>query len=379
MVSDRTRASNSRFITMTKVRYAVVGLGHIAQVAVLPAFAHAENSELAALITSHPDDKRQIAAKYGVPAYAYAAFEQALEEQQVDAAFIALPNTLHREYSERAAAMGVHVLCEKPMATTEEDCLAMMRACSEARVQLMIAYRLHFTDAHLRAIDLAKDGSLGDLRYFNSLFAMQVADDNIRIQRRTGGGTVHDIGIYCINAARHLFQSEPVQVLALTASADDERFKEVEEMTSVMLRFPGDRLATFTCSFGSADRDQFDLIGTKGTLHMEPAYNYEGDLQWVLKRGAEMDARVFPAGDQFAGEIIYFSKCIADGRKPEPSGEEGLADVRIINAIYESARTGELLTMEPIRKDRRPTRSQEIKRPPVEQQVPVGASSPSQE
>lgn len=363
----------------SKIRYAVVGLGHIAQVAILPAFAHAENSQLAVLFTGDPDEKRSLGEKYGVPVHAYAEFETALKDLQVDAVFIALPNTLHREYTERAAALGVHVLCEKPLATTEEDCLAMIRACADARVHLMTAYRLHFTDAHVRAIQMAKDGELGRLRYFSSLFTMQVAADNIRVRTEAGGGPLFDIGIYCINAARYFFQGEPLQVMTATATSDDPRFTEVEEMASVILRFPDECLASFTCSFGSADMDQLDLIGTKGSLHMEPAYGYTDDLKWVVKCGARTDAKTFAAGDQFAGELIYFSNCIREGREPEPSGDEGLADVRIINAILDSARTGKPVDLKPILKEDRPDQSQEIKRPPVEAPEIVGAGSPHQE
>ena len=117
-----------------KVRYAVVGLGHIAQVAVLPAFAHAKNSELAALITGDPKKQQKLSRIYGVPAFHYDGFEQAVEEQEIEAVYIALPNTQHRPFTERAARAGVHVLCEKPMATSEKDCQAMIAACDEAGV-----------------------------------------------------------------------------------------------------------------------------------------------------------------------------------------------------------------------------------------------------
>lgn len=364
---------------MKKIRYAVAGLGHIAQVAILPAFAHAENSELAALITGDVEKARQLSDKYDAPAFAYDDYERALRERGVDAVFIALPNTQHREYTERAAVAGVHVLCEKPMATTEADCRAMLDACARAEVRLMIAYRLHFTDAHVRAVELAKDGKLGELRYFNSLFAMQVADDNIRVSREDGGGPLFDIGIYCINAARYLFQDEPREVLATLATSDDERFDEVEEMAGVTMRFPGECLASFTCSFGSTDMDQLDLVGTEGVLHIEPAYEYVGELKWRLKRGEKTEEKTFPAGDQFAAELIYFSACIREGREPEPSGREGMADVRIINAIYESARTGQPVPVSPLRGDERPGEEQEIKRPPVQKPETVGTQSPHQD
>lgn len=359
----------------SRIRYAVIGLGHIAQNAVLPAFQNTRNSELAALITGEREKAEELAKKYGVPAYGYDRFETALSDEAVDAVFICLPNTMHREYTERAAALGRHVLCEKPMATTETDCKAMIEACAHADVRLMIAYRLHFTDAHLRAIALAEEGGLGELRYFNSLFAMQVAGGNIRVRAETGGGPLHDIGIYCLNASRYLFQSEPLEVLAASSIGRDERFQEVEEMAAAILRYPGDRFATFTCSFGSADMDQLDLVGTKGALHMEPAYEYQGELKWRLTRDGKMEGVTFPAGDQFAGEIIYFSGCILDGRQPEPSGLEGLADVRIIHAIEEAARTGRRVTISPIEKPHA-SEEQEIKRPPVKKPETVGVSSP---
>lgn len=364
---------------MKKIRYAVVGLGHIAQVAILPAFAHAENSELAALITGDVEKARELSDRYEAPAFAYGDYERALREAAVDAVFIALPNTQHREYTERAASMGVHVLCEKPMATTEADCQAMIDACARAEVRLMIAYRLHFTDAHVQAVKLARDGRLGELRYFNSLFAMQVADDNIRVSRDDGGGPLFDIGIYCINAARYLFRDEPREVMATLATGDDERFDEVEEMASVTMRFPGERLASFTCSFGSTDMDQLDVVGTEGALHIEPAYEYVGELKWKLKCGDKTDEKTFPAGDQCAAELIYFSDCIANGRQPEPSGREGLADVQIIRSIYESARIGQPVAVPAIPEDERPDEEQEIKRPPVEKPETVGTSSPHQD
>ncbi len=360
-----------------KVRYAVVGLGHIAQVAVLPAFQHAKNCQLAALITGEPRKARALSRKYQAPAHDYDRFEEALAQEEIEAVFIALPNTMHREFTERAARAGVHVLCEKPMATTEKDCRAMSDVCRKNEVRLMIGYRLHFTDAHLRAIELAKRGKLGELRYFHSLFAMQVRAKNIRVCSETGGGTLYDIGIYCLNAARYLFQAEPTEVLAATAAAKgDRRFAEVEEMASAILRFPDDRLATFTCSFGSADMDRLDLVGTKGALHMEPAYEYVGALEWELKSGDKTKKKTFKAGDQFAGELMYFSQCIRDGREPEPSGEEGLADVRIVNAIYESARTGKSVKVTPLRKDQRPGKGQEIKRPPVRKPKTVASKAP---
>jgi len=358
-----------------KIRYAVVGLGHIAQTAVLPAFEHAKNSELAALVTGHLEKDHKLSDHYEVKAYTYDDLEDALDEQKIDAVYIATPNMHHREHTERAARAGVHVLCEKPMATTQEDCEAMIQAADENKVKLMIAYRLHFNDANLRAIEIGQSGDLGELRYFGSLFGLQVKEGNIRLRRELGGGTLFDIGIYCINAARYLFRDEPIEVTALTANNGEKRFAEIEEMTGAILRFSDERLAMFTCSFGSSDVAQYDLVGTRGRLRLDNAYEYRGEMKCMTTIGEKKSERTFKPGDQFAPELIYFSDCILDDRSPEPCGTEGLADVRVINALYESAEIGSVVRIEPVSKDRRPDKAMKIKRPPVEEPKLVEASS----
>jgi predicted dehydrogenase len=359
-----------------KIRYAVVGLGHIAQTAVLPAFAHTENSELAALVTGTPEKDRQLSDRYRVNAYNYDDMERAFEKEHIDAVYIATPNSLHREHTERAAQAGVHVLCEKPMAATESDCDAMIQATEENNVKLMIAYRLHFNDANLHAIRVAQSGEVGEPRYFGSLFGMQVKEGNIRTRRALGGGTLFDIGIYCINAARYLFRDEPVEVVGVTANNGEKHFTEIEEMAAAIMRFPGERLATFTCSFGSADIADYVLVGTKGHLRMENAYEYQDKIKCVTTIDGKTSEKIFPPGDQFAPELIYFSDCIIHDRTPEPSGKEGLADVRVINAIYHSAEIGRAVRIQPVLRKRRPHETMKIKRPPVKKTQMVEAGSP---
>jgi glucose-fructose oxidoreductase len=344
-----------------RIRYAVVGLGHLAQAVVLPAFANArKNSELGALITGDPNKARTLSRKYGVPAFDYLSFEQALREQEIDAVYIALPNHQHREYTERAARAGVHVLCEKPMANTEADCRAMISACNRARVKLMIAYRLHFNTAHLEAIKLVRSGKLGEVRFFSSIFGMNVKEGNIRTRRATGGGTLFDIGVYCINAARYLFEEQPVEAVSLTASkTDDARFAEIEEMASALLRFPGERLAQFTCSFGSASASELEVVGTKGSLRISRAFDYKGELRWLQNIGGKSKEKRFAPSDQFAPELLYFSDCILKDKAAEPDGFAGWADVRIINAIYKSAKSGRPVHIKPVLSQKRPIRKEQ--------------------
>lgn len=348
------------------IRYAVVGLGHIAQVAVLPAFAHAGNSELAALVSSDRGKLKALARRYGIEnAVSYEEFDDLCRRGAIDAAYIALPNHLHREYTEIAARAGVHVLCEKPMALTVRDAEAMIRACERGGVKLMIAYRLHFERANLEAIDLVESGRIGEPRYFSSDFSLDVKNDNIRIRKETGGGALWDLGIYCVNAARYLFRDEPIEAVAMTAARDDARFREVEEMLSAILRFPGERLAHFTCSLGAADLATYRVVGTKGDVILNPAYEYAIELEREVTVGGRKSHKKYEKRDQFAPELIHFSECILEGREPEPSGEEGLLDVCVIEALYRSARTRRPVTLDPRRKDVRPSLDQEIRRPPV--------------
>jgi predicted dehydrogenase len=362
------------------VRYAVVGLGHIAQVAVLPAFRSARNSELVAVVSGEAAKREKLRKKYHLEnVYSYNEYDRALSE--VDAVYLALPNHLHRDFAVRAAQAGVHVLCEKPMAVTEEECEAMIDAAEQGDVKLMVAYRLHFEAGNLEAIRLAETGKLGDLRFFTSEFAQQVTEHNVRVTESTerGGGPVYDMGVYCMNAARYLFRAEPTEVFALTARNGEKRFRKVEEMTSVVMRFPEERVATFTCSFGATDVSRYSLVGTKGQLVAEPAYEYAEAIKHRLTIGEKTKTRTFPKRDQFAAEIVYFSDCVLQDKNPEPSGLEGLADVRIVRAIYESAKTGKFVQLPELPDKKRPTMRQEIHRPAHEKPKTVRTKSPSGE
>jgi predicted dehydrogenase len=358
--------------------YAVVGCGHIAQHAVLPAFRHAkENSRLVAVVSGDAEKRRQLAKKYSkTRSYSYDDYEECIRSPDVDAVYIALPNHLHCDYTVRAAQAGKHILCEKPMAVTAADCRKMIDAARANNVRLMIAYRLHFEKANLKAIELAQSGELGDVRFFNSSFSMQVRENNVRSERDKGGGTLYDIGIYCINSARSIFRAEPTEVFAMTANNGDKRFTEIDEMTSAILRFPEERLATFTSSFGASGVSSYRIVGTKGNVVMDPAYEYAARLVQYVTVGGKQHKQVFAKRDQFAPEIIYFSQCLLEGKEPEPSGVEGLADVRIIEALHLSVKEGRAIRLEPLTKDDRPSRAQELYQPPVSETELVHAQSP---
>jgi len=350
------------------VRYAVVGLGHIAQAAVLPAFKHARrNSVLAALVSGEEKKLQQLGRRYGVKRLcSYDDVDELFASGEIDAVYIALPNDMHKEYTVRAARAGLHVLCEKPMAVTASECEEMIAATREANVKLMIAYRLHFERANLEAAKLARTGKLGDLRFFNSEFSMQVTDDNIRLNPPDkGGGPLYDIGIYCINAARYGLSADPVEVWATATRSSDPRFSEIDETVVATMRFKDERLANFVCSFGAADRSVYSITGTKGSITVDPAYEYAVGLSYTLRVGKREHNKKFGKSDQFAPELLYFSDCVLEDRIPEPSGEEGLVDVRIIEGMLKSIARGEPVRLEMRQRQQRPSMAQEIRSPPV--------------
>jgi len=361
------------------VRYAVVGLGKIAQTAVLPAFEHAKkNARLVALVSGTPKKLTKLSARYGVErTYSYDELDAALASGEFDAVYVCLPNHLHHDCAIRAARSGIHVLCEKPLAVNVRECEEMIETARAQGVLLMTAYRLHFERTNLDTMEAVRAGKIGEPRFISSVFSLQVKEGNVRLRHGDahGGGPLFDLGIYCINAARSIFRAEPIEVAALAARGADPRFDRCEEMISAVLRFPGERLATFTCSFGASAAAAYRVVGTKGELHVDQAYEIDEEMTQKLKRGERSKKRKFARRDQFAPEILHFSDCIRGGAKPEPSGVEGLADVRVIRAILASIEERRAIRLAPMQRRRRPSMELETRRPPIERPPLVGVGS----
>ncbi len=339
-----------------KLRFAVVGLGHFAQVAVMPAIARQSRARLTALVSGDAEKLAVLGDRYGVEhRVSYDDYDALLESGNVDAVYLATPNDTHADFCIRAAERGVHVLCEKPMAPTSAECEAMISVCDEHDVRLMIGYRLHFEAANLTAIEALEHGEIGDVRFFNSVFTLQVRPGNVRIQNRPGAGPLYDIGIYCINAARYLFRDEPTEVCATMAASADPRFSHSEEMVAATLRFPGGRLANFVASFGAASSEQYQVFGTEGIMRTDSIYEYAKDIELSIERSGEVRRHVFKKRDQIAGELEHFISCVEQGTSPEPSGLEGLLDVRAIEAIRKSATEGRTVAIPPAPAHERPS------------------------
>ncbi len=350
------------------IRYAVIGLGEIAQRAVLPAFNNARStSKLEVLVSGDPEKLKRLGDAYGVEKrYLYTELEDCLKRGEVDAVYIATPNASHRNLTEMAARHGVHVLCEKPLAVTAEDCESMIIEAEKHKVYLMVGYRLQLGPVSLATLRDSYAKRLGDLKVFNSVFTLQVHDpSNIRLEEvELGGGPLYDIGIYCINAARHLFRAGPIEVFAFSGRTKDSRFKRTDEAVSCVLKFPEGRMATFSISFGAFAVADFDLIGTKGRLRLEKAYRFESSQTLRIYEDHRIITKKFSRRDQFAAEIAYFSDCIQKKKRPEMSGEEGLLDVKIIEALLLSIDLGSPITLEEMNQKNRDREASKLRRSP---------------
>lgn len=362
-----------------KIRYGVVGLGHIAQSAVLPAFAHArENSELVALVSGDPQKRQVLQGRYGVEHVGtYEQLEEVIQRAQLDAIYIAVPNHLHRELAERAMEAGAHVLCEKPFALTSEECASILETATRCGKKVMTAYRLHFVEGTLQSLKLASSGRLGDLRLFSSVFAHQVRQGDIRTRPEAGGGALFDLGPYPVNMVRHLFQAEPIEVTAQQQPMAPEGTRVVDEVTCALLRFPGDRVAQFIVSQTAMAVNEFSLVGTKGQLRVEDCYEYAAPQVHHVTTNGKTKTTHYAALDQFAPELLHFSKCVLEDVEPEPSGREGLADVMVLEALALSASTGRPVHLPERTLPSHPTLDQAMWRPPVGKAKTVNAPSPS--
>jgi predicted dehydrogenase len=325
-----------------KTGYAVIGLGRIAG-HFMPGSRNTSNSQITALVSGHRDKAEKIAAEYGIPTssiYSYENFDRIAENKAVDAVYVALPNSMHAEYTNRAAKAGKHVLCEKPMATSVADCESMIAGCKAANVKLMIAYRCHYEPTNLKAVKLIRDGALGQVQAIESSFGFNIQPGEWRLSKTlAGGGPLYDVGIYSLNACRYLTGEEPQDIAAYASVMDhDGRFNEVEENVSWTMKFPSGIVASCNTTYGAPMDGFFRVHGSKGWLEVDQAFVYEGLHLRANFGGTQLD-EPNPARDpsHFQAEAEHFSHCIQNGIEPESPGEEGLRDLRYITQIYKSA------------------------------------------
>lgn len=325
-----------------KLGYALVGIGELCLTQVLPAFAEAANSKVVALVSGHPEKAKKVANHYRIDEkniYNYDNYENMRDNSEIDVVYVILPNSMHAEYTIRALKIGKHVLCEKPMATSSAECQQMIDAAKAANKKLMIAYRLHYEPYNMACIELAKKKKFGKINFIEAENLQDVQAPNIRLSKDLGGGALGDVGIYCINAARYLTGEEPTSVRGvLYSDPHNPKFAEVEEVASALLTFPSGTIASCTGAFGSAESRRFRATCEKGLFELEQAFYYSGQRMKQTAKDGSIEEPVLPYINQFAAEMDHLSQCIMNDKTPRTPGEEGLADLRVMEAVKQSAR-----------------------------------------
>lgn len=344
-----------------RVGFAIVGLGRLSLENILPAFAGAKKSRPVALVSGSPEKAKTVAAQYGIKPeaiYSYDKFDNIKNNPDIAAVYVVLPNAMHKEFVLRAAKAGKHILCEKPMATSSADAKRMVEGCRDARRLLMIAYRCQYEPYNRKVIDLLRQQKYGAAKLIRAVNVQNMAaPEQWRLKRAmAGGGSLPDVGIYCLNAARYLTGEEPVEIYARIATTpNDPRFREVEETVSFSLRFPGGVIADCATSYGMHESRYLHVHTDSASFQLENAFAYEGQQLRVSHRDGRaesIDQMRLSQKDQFALEIDHMADCILNNRKPHTPGEEGVQDHLLMEAIYKAAATNRPVSLPKVeRKD----------------------------
>jgi predicted dehydrogenase len=331
-----------------KLGWAVVGLGSLSINQILPAFGKCEKSKVVALVSGHPDKANKLALRYGVDAkniYNYQNYDTIRDNPAVDIIYVVLPNSMHAEYTIRGVQAGKHVLSEKPMASTPGDCQSMIDAARKANRKLMVAYRCRYEPYNQEMIRLARSNEFGAIKVIVADHGFNIGDPTQWRLRKSlsGGGCLMDIGIYSLQAARYITGEEPAEINAMSfTNTQDPRFKEVEETINFQLRFPSGVLANCTSSYGYNSQNHYRVVCADGLFELEPATSYTGMRMRVYNKNT-LEERLLPVRDHFAMEMDHMSDCVMNNKQPLTAGEEGLRDLKLMTAIYESAQSGKVV------------------------------------
>ena len=292
---------------------------------------------------------------------------------------MATPNWRHAEFAIPALQAGVHVLCEKPLEVSTAKCREILEVARTASAMLMVAYRLHFEPGTLATIDLIRSGKLGEVHTFSSTFAQPLDPSNHRAHSGDLAGPVLDMGPYPVNAARYVFGDEPTEVVSAagTRHPDAGFDQNFDDTVAVTLRFPRNRLAQFSVGYYGGPVNNFIAIGPKGSVTLDPAYMFGQSVEQTVAIGQDKDKTSFKNTDHFGGEMKYFSDCILGGTEPEPDGEEGFADVRVLEGVLEALKTGKSVQLPPFTRSKRiDTQAQKVELSAVSTPDLVDVSNP---
>ena len=331
-----------------KLGFALVGLGSLSTQQLGPALKLTKHCRLAGVVTGTPSKIPVWRERYNIPeknVYSYETMEQMADNPEIDVVYVVTPNGLHAGHSIKGARAGKHVFCEKPFETSVEKCQQTINACKEANRMLAVAYRCQFDPNHLECRRLASEKVFGEIKSIEASFSRGINAGEWRLKKElAGGGPLMDVGIYALQTCRFVSGLEPIEVSGKFGPVSDPvKFAEVEESVEWEMTFPGGLKTTCKTNYDRSDMHGFTVTAEKGSFGLNPAYNYNSS------RGTRSDGQTInlPSVNQFAAEMDDFAQCIMNNKSSKVSGEEGLRDVKIMMAIYESARTGKPVKLTP--------------------------------
>ena len=323
---------------MGEIRWGILGAANIARKVVGPAIATSVNGHVA-VVASRDEKRAQAFANEVGASRAHATYADVLADDDIDAVYIPMPNSLHAEWARRALQAGKHVLCEKPMATTEQDCREMERTAREHGRLLMEAFMYRF---HPRMVDLRRlirSGGLGTIKLIRSTFTFSVRDgNNIRFQRDLGGGSLFDVGSYCVNAARTLLDEEPVEAQAWARWGGND----VDLELAGSLRFSSGAFAQVFSALTFPRQEYVEIIGTEGRVRVESAFlPGDGDTAYTVERAdGAAERRAFDGANEYRLMVEHFASCALSGEPLRYEPLEAAHNVRVIEGLLSSARNG---------------------------------------
>jgi predicted dehydrogenase len=330
-----------------KLGIALVGLGYYAKNLLAPALEKTEDCYLAGIVTGTPSKIPEWKEKYNIAdknVYSYDTFDKIKDNPDIDIIYVVLPNSLHKEYTIRAAKAGKHVICEKPMALNPAECREMIAACDKAKVKLAIGYRLHSEPHTQEIMRLAREKDFGAVKLIEAADGFRIGDPTQwRLKKAlAGGGAMYDVGVYCINGARYATGEQPIAVTAQEYKTDPVKFKEVDETITWQMEFSSGAVATCTTTY-AASTERLYVAYEKGWAELRPAFGY-GPIKGKTNKG-EMD---IPHTVHQALQMDDFSRCVKENKESPVNGYEGLKDMLVVEAIYKSIASGKKEKVMPV-------------------------------
>ena len=322
-----------------EINWGILGCARIAERALVPAFRQASRAVLHGIASRDEGRAREWAARFGFRR-SYPSYGALLEDPEVDAVYVPLPNDLHAEWAIRAASAGKHVLCEKPLALNEAEVRKMLEAARVSGVLLLEAFMYRFHPQFEKTMSLVRDGTVGEIRSFRSAFTFHLTsgEEDYRWRANAGGGALYDVGCYAVNAARTVFGEEPVLVYA--RSRLHPKFG-VDSSTSLLLEFPGARCALLEGAFDAQFQSYFEIVGTEGKISLPRSFSARGtDVSIHVSRRDKTETISVPAANEYARMVDHFGDCLRNGRPLRYSADDAIGNARVIGAAFESVRIG---------------------------------------